>query len=200
MQVAERMAIALAKTDADPNELKKTIAYLRAFADRPGAGQLYFDYLATLAKQGDKIGHSKRTRTYLQNIEVVCREFLLDYQDDVTALLQILGWAARLTRYYAEATPIEELQEMAATELRSEREEAIAAITSQHEFQVGELLDAVVTGLGKGNKVTFEILGTVRLTEKEPKHAKKLTEGQAVKVSVVALREDGSLRKVKYVP
>jgi ABC-type uncharacterized transport system ATPase subunit len=63
---------------------------------------------------------------------------------------------------------------------------------------VGQILDATVTGV-KGNKVTYEILETIKLTEKEPKKAKLLSEGQMVKVEIVSLKEDGSLKKVKCV-
>jgi ABC-type uncharacterized transport system ATPase subunit len=51
----------------------------------------------------------------------------------------------------------------------------------------------------KGNKVTYEILGTIRLTEKEPKKAQSLSEGQTIKVEILDLKEDGSIKKVKCV-
>jgi ABC-type uncharacterized transport system ATPase subunit len=59
-------------------------------------------------------------------------------------------------------------------------------------------LEATVTAV-KGNKVTYEILGTIKLTEKEPKKAKSLSEGQKVKVEILDLKEDGSIKKVKCV-
>jgi uncharacterized membrane protein len=62
---------------------------------------------------------------------------------------------------------------------------------------VGQIVEAKVTAV-KGNKVTYEILGTIRLTEKEPKKAQSFSEDQVVKVEVLDLKEDGSLRKVKY--
>jgi hypothetical protein len=46
--------------------------------------------------------------------------------------------------------------------------------------------------------VTYEILGTIRLTEKEPKKAQSFSEDQVVKVEVLDLKEDGSPKKVKY--
>jgi uncharacterized membrane protein len=46
--------------------------------------------------------------------------------------------------------------------------------------------------------VTYEILGTIRLTEKEPKKAQSFSEKQTVKVEILDLKEDGSPKKVKY--
>jgi uncharacterized membrane protein len=40
-------------------------------------------------------------------------------------------------------------------------------------------------------------MATIRLTEKEPKKAQSLSKGQTVKVEILDLKEDGSIRKVK---
>jgi uncharacterized membrane protein len=61
---------------------------------------------------------------------------------------------------------------------------------------VGQIVEAKVTAV-KGNKVTYEILGTIRLTEKEPKKAQSLSEEQTVKVEILDLKEDGSPKKIK---
>jgi len=61
---------------------------------------------------------------------------------------------------------------------------------------VGQIVEAKVTAV-KGNKVTYEILGTIRLTEKEPKKAQSLSEEQTVKVEILDIKEDGSPKKVK---
>jgi hypothetical protein len=45
--------------------------------------------------------------------------------------------------------------------------------------------------------VTYEILGTIKLTEREPRRASMLQEGQTVNVRIVSLKEDGSIRSVK---
>jgi len=74
----------------------------------------------------------------------------------------------------------------------------IAATTSTHNFAIGQILEAKVTAI-KGNKVTYEILGTIKLTEKEPKKAQTLSEGQTVKVEILDLKEDGSIKKLKWV-
>jgi hypothetical protein len=108
-------------------------------------------------------------------------------------MLQVLGWAARLMQYYKEAGPIGEIPQ---PEIQSEREAEIQAASAAQSFQVGQKLEALVVGI-KGNRVTYEILGVIRLTEREPKKATSLTEGESTIVEVKALKEDGSLKSVK---
>jgi hypothetical protein len=108
-------------------------------------------------------------------------------------LLQILGWASRLMRYYKEAGSI---GEVVTPVVESARQVEIAKAIGSHEFAVGQIVEAKVTAV-KGNKVTYEILGTIRLTEKEPKKAQSLSEGQTVKVEILDIKEDGSPKKVK---
>jgi CRISPR-associated protein (TIGR03986 family) len=66
------------------------------------------------------------------------------------------------------------------------------------EFQLGDIVDAIVIKIA-GNKVTYEIQKTKqKLTEKEPKQAAFFQEEQAVKVKITALKDDGSIKNVKY--
>lgn len=192
-QVADAIARQLVLDQSDHNELRKTIAYLRAYSDRADAGKQYFDYLNTLARNGNRIGHSNQTRSYLESIVETCQRYLVAYKDDVPAMLQILGWAARLMLYYKEAGPIGELPQ---PPIQSEREAEIQAVSAAHRFEVGQKLEVTVLSI-KTNKVTYEILGTIKLTTKEPKVAAVLTEGQITTVEVVALKEDGNLKTVK---
>ncbi len=74
----------------------------------------------------------------------------------------------------------------------------IAVNANTHNFAIGQILEAKVTAI-KGNKVTYEILGNIKLTEKEPKKAQTLSEGQTVKVEILDLKEEGSIKKVKWV-
>jgi hypothetical protein len=194
-QIAHAIAQTLVQDDTDVNELGKAIAYLRAYSDRENAGSRFFDYLKMLAKNGRHIGHSKRTSDYYDNIEMACSQYLKAYQNDVAAMLQILGWASRLMRYYANAGPIGEIT---APIIESARQAEIAEVISAHNFAIGQILEATVTAV-KGNKVTYEILGTIKLTEKEPKKAQSLSEGQTIKVEILDLKEDGSIKKVKCV-
>ncbi|PZV22058.1 MAG: hypothetical protein DCF21_01065 [Leptolyngbya sp.] len=193
-QVADAIARQLVLDQTDLNEFRKTISYLRAYGDRPDAGKKYFDYLNALTRNGDRIGHSKKTHGYLESITAICQKYLENYKDDADTMLQILGWAARLMQYYKVAGPIGEIPEPT---IQSEREAEIQAVVTSQEFYEGQTLEAVITGI-KGNKVTYEMLGTLRLTSREPKHAKDLSEGQIVTVEVTALKPDGSPKNVKF--
>lgn len=64
-------------------------------------------------------------------------------------------------------------------------------------FEVGQVLEAKVTNI-KGNKVTYNILGT-KLTKKETKIYKELSEDQTVKVKIMSLRGDGKIKTVKVI-
>ncbi|HAJ59343.1 MAG TPA: hypothetical protein DCP31_08790 [Cyanobacteria bacterium UBA8543] len=192
-QIAHAIAQTLVKEDTDVNELGKAIAYLRTYINQENAGARFFDYLKTLVRNGRQIGHSKRTTDYYENIENTCSQYLKAYQDNAAVMLQILGWASRLMRYYKDAGPIGEIT---APVVESARQAEIAEVISTHDFAIGQILEATVTAV-KGNKVTYEILGTIKLTEKEPKKAQSFTEGQTIKVEILDLKEDGSIKKVR---
>ncbi|MEG3930074.1 hypothetical protein QT990_02110 [Microcoleus sp. T3_B1] len=194
--IAHAIAQTLVKEQTDVNELGKAIAYLRNAVnqDRADANSRFFKYLKTLVGNGRQIGHSGKTTDYYRSIDKACSDCLKGFQGDASTLLQILGWASRLMRYYKEAGPI---GEVVTPVVESARQVEIAKAIGSHEFAMGQIVEAKVTAV-KGNKVTYEILGTIRLTEKEPKKAQSLSENQVVKVEVLDLKEDGSLRKVKY--
>ncbi|MHC5829755.1 MAG: hypothetical protein ACYT04_80995, partial [Nostoc sp.] len=80
----------------------------------------------------------------------------------------------------------------------SQRQAEIAEVLQSHKFEIDQILDANVLGV-KGNKVTYEILGAMKMTEKEPKKASVLQEGQVTQVKIVALKEDGSIKSVKCI-
>jgi hypothetical protein len=103
-QVADAIARQIVLEGADVNELRKSIAYLRAYVDRDDAGKLFFIYLKTLADNGHHISHSKSTPKYLKSIQQTCKQYLSDYQAKPDTVLQILGWAARLVFYYKNST------------------------------------------------------------------------------------------------
>jgi hypothetical protein len=193
-QIAHAIAQTLVKENADANELGKAIAYLRAFVHQENAGTKFFDYLKTLVQNGRHIGHSKQTPGYYESMEKACSQYLKAYQNDAPLMLQILGWASRLMRYYQQNA--EPIGEITAPVIESARQAEIAEVISAHKFTVGQILEATVTAR-KGNKVTYEIMGTIKLTEKEPKKAQSLSEGQIVKVEILELKEDGSIKKVK---
>jgi len=194
--IAHAIAQTLVKEQTDVNELGKAIAYLRNAVnqDRADASSRFFKYLKTLVGNGRQIGHSGKTTDYYRSIDKACSDCLKGFQGDASTLLQILGWASRLMRYYKEAGPI---GEVVTPVVESARQVEIAKAIGSHEFAVGQIVEAKVTAV-KGNKVTYEILGTIRLTEKEPKKAQSFSEKQTVKVEILDLKEDGSPKKVKY--
>ncbi|MEG4941174.1 hypothetical protein [Microcoleus sp. F4-D5] len=194
-EIAHAIAQTLVKEQTDVNELGKAIAYLRNAVnqDRSDANSRFFKYLKTLVGNGRQIGHSSKTTDYYRSIDKACSDCLKGFQGDASTLLQILGWASRLMRYYKEAGPI---GEVVAPVVESARQVEIAKAIGSHEFAVDQIVEAKVTAV-KGNKVTYEILGTIRLTEKEPKKAQSLSKGQTVKVEILDIKEDGSPKKVK---
>ena len=195
-EIAHAIAQTLVKEQTDVDELGKAIAYLRNAVNQnqADATSRFFKYLKTLVGNGRQIGHSGKTTDYYRSIDKACSDCLKGFQGDASTLLQILGWTSRLMRYYKEAGPI---GEVVTPVVESARQVEIAKAIGSHEFAVGQLVEAKVTAV-KGNKVTYEILDTIRLTEKEPKKAQSLSEKQMVKVEILDIKEDGSPKKVKY--
>jgi hypothetical protein len=197
-QSAHAVAIELVKNDTDPNELSKAISYLSAYGERENAGAKFFSYLTTLAKNGDRIGHSKKTIDYYKNIDATCQKHLKDYQNNVPVLLLILGWVVRLMRYYKDAVPMAELNAVETAPIQSEDRAKIAEFSAAQKFTIGQHLEATITGIN-GNKVSYEMLGVIKKTQKEPKLFNKLKPGQKVQVEIVELTEDGIIDKVKII-
>ncbi len=195
-QLAHNLAITLVKEETDVNEVGKVVAYLRSIINQPDAGRQFFSYLKTLVTHGRQIGHSGRTAGYYRSIERACNQYLQNQQTNAQTMLKILGWAMRLMRYY-KVSPIEEISVSEVEEI-SERQAEIAEVVQSQKFEIDQVLDATVLAV-KGNKVTYEILGTIKLTEKEPKKAASLKEGQVVKVKITALKDDGSIKSVKCI-
>lgn len=197
-QVAHNIAIKLTNDRTDVNELKKMLAYLRNYGNSDQAGSKFFSYLKTLINNADKIGRSKQTKGHYISIEKACKQYLQIYQSDTSTMLQILGWASRLMRYYKQAGSIEEIVTPTLSTIQLTRKTESTEIAKFQGFNVDQILDAKITKIN-GNKVTYGILETLKLTEKEPKKASSLKEGQTVKVKITALKEDGSLKSVKCV-
>lgn len=192
-QTAHAIAQQLVLDGTDVNELNKAIAYLRTIVNQENAGQQFFSYLKTLSKRGDAIGHSKKTVGYYRSIEAACDKRLSEYAADSLLMLKLLGWAARLVKYYQDGVPTGELK---IVEPESERKHAIRKAMSSSGLSLGKEIDAVITAI-KGNKVTYEIAGVIRLTQKEPKQANSLSVGQQVRVEVTQLKDMNTIKKVK---
>ncbi|MBV6626152.1 MAG: hypothetical protein KI793_24990 [Rivularia sp. (in: Bacteria)] len=196
-QIANNIAITLVQENTDVNEFGKAIAYLRSIINQPDAGTRFFTYLKTLVNHGRQIGHSSKTLGYYRNIEHTCSKYLQNYQKNAHSMLKIMGWAMRLMRYYR-VSPVEEMTVTEIPEQLSERQAEIAEVMESQTFAVDQILEAKVLGI-KGNKVTYEILETIKLTMKEPKKADDLQEGEMVKVKITGLKDDGSVKNVKCV-
>jgi polyribonucleotide nucleotidyltransferase len=115
-------------------------------------------------------------------------------------MLQILGWVSRLMRYYKGAgVPIGEIAIPSAPIFESSRQVEIARASSNRNFTVGQIVEAIIAAI-KSIEVTYEItLTKQKLSKKEHRKAQLLQEGQKVKVEILELKEDGSIKKVKCI-
>ncbi|MBW4687560.1 MAG: hypothetical protein KME40_21215 [Komarekiella atlantica HA4396-MV6] len=194
-EIAHALSQTLVKENIDVNELEKTVAYLRASVHQPDASSRFFKYLKTLVSNGRQISHSDKTLDSYRSIDKACSDYLKNVQDAYT-ILQILSWVSRLMLYYKDAGPIGEIPTSSTLTFESPRQAEISKVTKAQKFTVDQILEATVTKIN-GNRVTYEILGTIKLTEKEPKKASLLKEGQTVQVKIVSLKEDNSIKSVK---
>ena len=196
-EIAHAIAQTLVQENTDANEVSKIVAYLRTVIDKNDATSRFLTYLKTLVRDGKMIGHSKKTSDYYTNIETICSQYFKS-NSDASTILQILGWVSRLMKYYNNSgVPMGEITVPTAVVVESARQAEISKISESKEFKEGDTIDAKVTKIN-GNKVSYEILGIIKLTQKEPKKASLLQEGQTVKVEVVSLKDDGSIKSVKF--
>jgi hypothetical protein len=197
-EIAHAIAQTLVKEDTDANEVSKAVAYLRTVIDKNDATSRFLTYLKTLVRDGKMIGHSGKTPGYYRNIEATCSQYFKSNSDALT-ILQILGWVSRLMKYYNNSgVPMGEITVPTAVVVESARQAEIAKVTESQEFKEGNIIDAEVTKIN-GNRVSYEILGIIKLTEREPKKASVLQEGQTVKVKIVSLKDDGSIKSIKCI-
>lgn len=198
-EIAHAIALTLVKENTDVNEFGKAVAYLRAYVKQKDATSRFFKYLKTLVSNGRQIGHSKKTTDYYISIDKACSDYLKNISDADT-ILQILGWVSRLMRYYKDAgVPIGEIPTPTAPPAESARQAEIAKVSSSQKFTVGQVIESVIAVV-KNVDVTYEIVLTKqRLSKKEHKKAQSLKEGQKVKVEILEIKEDGSIKKIKLV-
>ncbi len=95
-QTAELLAADLAGARVDHNEAQKVLAYARSQRN----SKALFDYLQAVVSNGRAVIRSNQTLDYYRNLQSACLRHLrgMDYDD----LIQTLGWAIRLMRYYRE--------------------------------------------------------------------------------------------------
>ncbi|MEC4985357.1 MAG: hypothetical protein SAK42_14760, partial [Oscillatoria sp. PMC 1076.18] len=190
-EVAHKMAENLASDKVDVNELKKVIAYLRFSQNKEkekekntpkdkevednklknDVGKNFFEYLRTLARNGDKIGHSGKTIEYYRSIEAICRKHLRGYQDDVEMMLQILGWTSRLVKYKDYESKPEGESKISSENSNihnkiAPRKAKVAEVVAKMDFAVGQTVEAEITSI-KGNQVTYQM--SIPHSQKEPK-------------------------------
>ncbi|MEC4818780.1 MAG: hypothetical protein SAK29_36730 [Scytonema sp. PMC 1069.18] len=187
------MAQMLANEQTDVNEVGKIIAYLRAYGHVENGGKNFFQYLSVLVRNGKTVGHSGRTFDYYQSIEKACKQYLLKYQNDVPAMLQILGWVTRIMRYYKAGGSTDFVEEQPS--VTANFVQATPATPSQ-QVKVGDIVDATITKK-KNVEITYKLLNSISLSQKEHKQANSLSEGQTVKLEITEVREDGRPKKVR---
>ena len=103
-------------------------------------------------------------------------------------------------RYYKDwGVPIGEIAPPTAFTVESARQQEIAKAIGNRNFAVGEIVEAIVSAI-KSIEVTYEIVVTKqRLSKKEHKKAKSLKIGQKVKVEILEIKEDGSIKKIRLI-
>ena len=193
-QVAHAIARKLVQDEADINEIKKAFAYLRKCSSSEDAGERFFEYLNSLVRSGETIGHSKKTVEHFRSLHQVSEKYLKPLQDTPYAMLAILGWVGRLMSYY-KTTPIAELMAAEPVEVESGRQSERRLAAKSANFHVGQIVDAII-GRIENNKVTYQLSAEIRLTQKEPKRFKELSVEQQVRVKISELRADGVPKKV----
>lgn len=210
-QTAEIIAYKLAQEQSEINhrsrsksnsdgiltETKKVITYLRSLNTKVSLLQ----YLEVWVRHGKDAGHGNDLVAYYKAIDSICREYLSSYQDEPETSLRVLGWAARLYRYYKanpKAQPIA-LSAGFASEAQKIREKKINQLLSSESLEIGKQLDAIVLGKKqKGSEVTYEIAG-VPFKEKEKRQFDDIPDKGSVIVEIKSLKDDGSINHVKFV-
>lgn len=185
-KVADEIAQALVRDRVKVNELQKAIAYLRTYG--VGEGTKFFTYLQVLAKEGRRVGHSQQTQAYYESLNRACRQHLQGLSGDVPRMLLVLGWAARLLRYYSEGVLAGEQVEPAIGV-----EQAAIAV---EQFSIGQILEATIERKN-GVKVTYRLSNGQKLSNSEHKRHQDLQVGLSVKVEVIDLKENGMVNKIK---
>jgi len=97
LELAAQIARSLVERNVDPNEVQKCVGFIINQSD----GEAFFEYLATIMRDGRSVIRSGRTHDYYRHIQAASQEYLADYKKQPEKMAVLLGWAARLMRYYA---------------------------------------------------------------------------------------------------
>jgi hypothetical protein len=220
--VAHQLASDLVKSIPTNNdkisdsEVRQALSYLRIYLqkDPDNAANNFLKVISNLTTAAKKLndreqhnrgGNRNRTKLTAEKYQAVsdcCTRCLTAYKNDARSMLTILCWAVRLMKYYHQAPLGEGIDEPIVLTILSERQAEIAQVLGNRQFAIGQEIEANVTKITGIHKVTYQILGMNPLTEKEPKNINAITkafaEDRVVTVKVVALKEDGRIKSVKY--
>lgn len=105
-ELADAIALELVGRETDVNEVQKVVTHSRVQAERDAArvGGDFFALLETMVNDGRYLVRSGRTLDYYRDLRDVCSRHLRGFRSTTPEsgweLVSILGWAARLMRYY----------------------------------------------------------------------------------------------------
>src|SRR5205085_10307246 len=105
-ELADAVALELAGRETDVNEVQKVVTHVRVQAERDAGrvGADFFALLETMVNDGRYLVRSGRTLDYYRDLRDVCSRHLRGFRTTTPEsgweLVSILGWAARLMRYY----------------------------------------------------------------------------------------------------
>lgn len=105
-EAAEAIARQLVGRGTDVNEVQKVVTHARVQAEHDPArvGEDFFRLLETMVRDGRYLVRSRQTLDYYGNLSDACNQHLREYRrttpESGWELVAILGWAARLMRYY----------------------------------------------------------------------------------------------------
>lgn len=195
---AEQLAADLAGSSVDPNEAQKALAYLRSKRD-PKA---FFTYLNAIVKDGRVVIRSNQTLDYYREILAACQRHLkgMDYDE----MVQTLGWALRLLRYYrnvpeavrkaveAEVPPIAPPKPVPVDHpepASSQNDQPSAALKSPK--QVGDIFTGKVID-GDDEIFLIEVLGhpnVIAILKREPGVPNYRLQKDSARVEVVSVEQ-----------
>ena len=200
---ADALARTLAERQVDPNEFAKSFTHLRALIERAGDDQDkqrvgvkdWWNWLETVAGPGARaVVRSARTQDYYRAIEDACLHHLKPLEADPKQLIQTLGWAVRLFRYYrAEPGALDRPGPFAGVEPRAKpKPEAKPAPKTRELPVVGDVFNGQVIQIDE-SAVVVEVpgfaadkaLGVIRVAELA---GRKYREGNSARVEVIGVR------------
>jgi len=188
-QTAQAMAQDWIKHNTDPNEVAKSLRYLRDHRNSPQ----FFRYLRTVVNEGRAVVRSGRTLDYYRQIEQVCRQHLSPYQDKPETMAQILGWAVRLMRFHRVAptlTPPSRIKAKRTTPSKAK----LAHPSRINDLQAGMVLTGTVRRImpyGAFVDIGVDRDGLVHIWERAERRVRSVeevvSEGEKVTVQVLSV-------------